>query len=118
MRRDADFQQVPGRDDRYWAAAEILVVAHHQVSAARSAWTDLVRPQGAFLAERPADFGRYLDQDARGSDRAVLSAGDRPALAHPEHLSRALKKLLLDAWSRGRTVVQRPFLEETGGSAA
>ncbi len=93
------------------------MVARHQVSVGRSVWIDLVLPQGAFLEERPA-FGRYLDQDGRGSDQAVLSAADLRALAHPERLPRELKKPPPDASSRGWTVAPGPFLEGTGGSVA
>jgi hypothetical protein len=118
LRRDADFQEAPDRDARYPAVAEILVAARQRVSVGRSVWTDLVRPQAAFLEERLADFGRDLDQDAPGIDQAVLSAADLRALAHPERLSRELKKPLPDASSRGRTVVPCPFLKGTGGLVA
>ena len=97
LRPDAGFQWVPDRDDWCPAAAEILVAARHQVSVGRSVWTDPVQPQGAFLEERPADFGRSLDQDAPGIDQAVLLAADLRALARSERLWRELKKPLPDA---------------------
>ncbi len=118
LRPDAGFQWAPARDDRCPAAAGILVAARHQVSVGRSVWTDLVQPQGAFLEERPADFGRNLDQDAPGIGQAVLPAGDLRAVAHPGRLWLELKKPLPDASCRGRTAVPWPFLEGTGGSVA
>lgn len=105
LRPDADFQPAPDRDARCSVAAEILVAEGHRALVDRPVWIDPVQPQGAFLAGRPADFGRYLDQDAWGSDRAVLSAGDLRALAHSERLSRASKKPLRDASPQGPTVV-------------
>ncbi len=91
------------------------MAARLRVAVGRSVWTDLARPQGAFLEERPAGFGRYLDQDAAGIAQAVLPAEDLRALARS---SQEMKKPLLDASSRERTAVPRPFLEETGGLVA
>ena len=88
------------------------MAARHQVSVGRLAWTDLVLPQGAFLEERLADFGRHLDQDERaGIDRVVLPAADLRASARSERQSRELKKRLPDASRRAQMVVPEPFLD-------
>ncbi|HEV2445020.1 MAG TPA: hypothetical protein VGS58_03830 [Candidatus Sulfopaludibacter sp.] len=89
-----------------------MVAARQQVSVGRWAWTGPVRPQGAFPEERLADFGRYLDQDARGIGRVVLPAGDRRASARQ---SREPKKPLPDASRRAQMAVPKSLLERSMG---
>jgi hypothetical protein len=78
------------------------------VSEGRWVWIVPVPQQGAFLEERPDDFGRYPGQDARGTDQAGLPAADLRALVR---LSRELKKPLSDASRPAQTAVPGPFLE-------
>jgi hypothetical protein len=85
----------------------------HQVSAGRPAWTDPARPQGAFLEERPGDFGRHLDQDERGGIVQVVPlAVDLRASVRQ---SKELKRPLPDASRRVQMAVPEPFLEWSTG---
>lgn len=88
------------------------MAARQQVSVGRWSWTDPVQPQGAFPGERPAEFGRRLDRDARGIVRVVLFAGDLRASACQ---SREPKKPLPDASRRAQMAVPKSLLERSMG---
>jgi hypothetical protein len=89
------------------------LVAARQVSEGPLAWTDPVRPQGAFPEERPAGPGQHLDQDARGEIvQVVLSAVAQRASVRQ---SQDPKKPLPGASRRAQTVVPEPLLEWSTG---
>jgi hypothetical protein len=88
------------------------LVAARQVSEGPLAWTDPVRPQGAFPEERPGDFGQLLDQDERGGIVQVVPlAVDLRASVRQ---SKELKKPL-DASRRVQMAVPEPLLEWSRG---
>jgi hypothetical protein len=94
------------------------LVAARQVSEGPLAWTDPVRPQGAFPEERPGDFGQLLDQDARGEIvQVVLPAVAQRASARSERHLKELKKPLPDASHRAQMAASEPFLERTVGDS-
>ena len=63
---------------------------------------------------RPADFGRYLDQDVQEIARVVPSAEDLRVSARSERRWLELKKLP-DASRQARTAVPELFLERSKG---
>jgi hypothetical protein len=89
------------------------LVAARQVSEGPLAWTDPVRPQGAFPEERPAGPGQHLGQDARGEIVQVVlrAVAQRASVRH----SRELKKPLPDASHQAQMAAPEPFLERSTG---